>query len=454
MDTIQDILQRSHERHKKSLRQRKTLVTPALYNMGHPYHVTVHCAYKYPVVLANLEEANISFMPIGRAPENDRGPRELGGERFLKRQGIEDWGMRRWHDAWGIQVYTGIPSERDGAQWHDFNFTYKALCTVPDEILKCLEVLIDAVPNPLLTMTKSGGLRFTCRIPDYLHSNSNESQLYIYQHKPTTDNPHEHDVYLKIVGKEGYSRWDARYEVLLGNLLDPPVIDKEVVFAPIDALRVVLHEPTPKKLKQKELVADVPLSLGSLNLDHAKEAFVKRGYSYVCDQNGSHLWSPTNSGERKNYILLWESEGVVWIRATGTGIDVPTISTEITEVWDDTGIIPLEPPIDMSITESMLAVRNGQLSPLAIKRSASLLNKSDQPIKKVDTSKEDNTDQKIFEQACRILGVIAEGGTENSHDTESYVRNGGATCLNLRTYKNAEKLENQYENRNLELYQR
>ena len=122
MNFLKHLIQRCHERHEKPLRQRKTVVTPALYNKGSPYLFATYCAQRYLVLLADLEQANISFMPIGQAPDNDRGPRALGGERFLKRQGIRDWGMRRWHASWGIQIYTGIPSELDGARWHDFNF--------------------------------------------------------------------------------------------------------------------------------------------------------------------------------------------------------------------------------------------------------------------------------------------------------------------------------------------
>ena len=89
MNSLKHIIQRCHQRHEKPLRQRKTMVTPALYK-GLPYHFTVHCAWKYPVRLYELEHADISFMPIGRAPERDHGPRSFGGERFLKRQSIAD----------------------------------------------------------------------------------------------------------------------------------------------------------------------------------------------------------------------------------------------------------------------------------------------------------------------------------------------------------------------------
>ena len=54
-------------------------------------------------------------------------------------------------------------------------------------------------------------------------------------------------MYLEIFGEKGYNRWDARYEILVGDLLNPPVVSKAVLFASIDALRAELHEPVPQK---------------------------------------------------------------------------------------------------------------------------------------------------------------------------------------------------------------
>ena len=455
MDSLKNHIQRCHQRSKNPLRQRKTVVAPALYNKGYPYHFTVYCAYKYPMLLADLEEAGISFMPIGQAPENDHGPKTMGGERFLKRQGIQDWGMRRWHASWGIQVYTGIPSERDGARWHDFDFTYKAICAVPDAILTCIEALVDAVPNPLLTLSKSGGLRFSCRVPDYLHPNTEKAKLYIYKHTPTPNNPDQRDVYLEIFGEEGYNRWDARYEILLGNLFDPPVIDKEVVFAPIDALRAALHEPDLQKITKEQITTKVPFSLGSHNLDLAKETLVKRGFSYVRQDNGSHLWTLSHSEVGDKYISLWENEDTVWLQASTPDIGLPTLSTPITDIWDDTGIVPLIPLAGMSTSIKILTVRRGKLSPLAIKRPSPVLAKSEQIEKIYGTPEKNGVQiQDIFDRTDRILGLIAETDTKKHYDAVSHASNGGSACLNVPTYKLAEELETRYQNPDFPLSKR
>ena len=125
-----------------------------MYTKGHFYQYLVYCARKCPVLLDDLEAADISFMPIGRAPKNDRGPRHFGGELFSRRTRKENWDFRRWDTSWGIQVYTGIPSESDGARWHDLDFTYQALCAAPDAVFTCIETLVNTIKNPLLTLTE------------------------------------------------------------------------------------------------------------------------------------------------------------------------------------------------------------------------------------------------------------------------------------------------------------
>ena len=228
-DVLQNIITRCHQRHEEPLKQRKSIVAPLLYK-GFPYHFTVYCAHKYPVMLQDLEAADISFMPIGQVPGNDRPPRSFGGERFSKRQQAKDWETLRWHKSWGIQVYTGAPSAREDAPWHDIDFKYETICAAPDAVFACVQALVATVANPLLTISKSGGLRFSCRIPGYLHPNTKQARLYVHKHAPTPENPYHHDTYLEILGEKGYSCWDARYEILLGDLLDPPVISKEVLF--------------------------------------------------------------------------------------------------------------------------------------------------------------------------------------------------------------------------------
>ncbi len=445
-DLFDDLIQRCHQRHQKSLRQQKTVATPAMLGATHRHQYTVYCAHKYPLLLDDLEQAGISFMPIGRAPEHDSGPKAMMANRFLKRQRMKDWRARRWDASWGIQIYTGIPSERDGAGWHDLDFKYEAISAAPSDVLPYIEVLVNAVSNPLLAMSRSGGLRFSCRVPEYLHPNTEEARLYVYKHTPTLENPYHRDIYLEIFGEKGYSRWDARYEILLGNLLDPPMISKEVLFAPIDALRAKLHEPIPKKIKQNETVANTLSSLGSYNLDLAKEALSKRGFSYVRQAADFHHWIRYGGDANNTDALLWENEETVWLRTSTSHTELPMEATPITEIWSDTGIIPLTLAPALPISDKMIAVRDGKLSPLAIRRPRSVLRKPETPQKDDQTPEETITRiERVLDGTARILGFNVEADGKCHYDTESQLLNSGATCLNVPSTKFAKEAEQRFQ---------
>ncbi len=449
MNSLKDIVQRCHQRHEKPLRQRKTVATPAMYTKDHPRQYVVYCAHRYPVMLHDLEQADISFMPMGRAPRYDRGPGNFRGKRFLKRQGITDWGTRRWDASWGIQLYTGIPSEHKGALWHDLHFKYEAICAAPDAVIACIEALVNIVNNPLLTLTKSGGLRFSCRIQDYLHPNTEAEKLYIYKDTATPENTYQRDVYLEIFGEKGHTRWDARYEILIGDLLAPPVVDKEVIFATVEALRVKLHKPASDSTEQKQIVTPVPQSLGSENLDLAREAFLQRGFSYVRQEDGLHYWTLPESTIGNEDVLLSESDGVVWVSAATPDMGLPMQSTPITQVWNDTGILAPQPATRTSTPRKVKQVRKDELSPLAIKRPPPVLQEH-KNIEKDETLQRDVFQiESIFDQGVRILGVITGIGPWDKQAQDSYFLSGGVISVNTPETKFAESAEKYFQEQNM-----
>ena len=432
ISALKDIIQRCHQRHTQPLRQKKTVVTPSVYK-GLYYHFTVYCAQRYPVRLYDLEQAGISFMPVGGAPGYDRVPQSFGGERFLRCRTIVDWEIRHWHTSWGIRVYTGIPSERDGAPWHDLEFKYEAICAAPEAVLACIETLVNVVGNPLLTLTESGGLRFSCRVSDYLHRNTEAERLYICKDAPTPENPHHRDVYLEILGEAGHSPWDARYELLLGDLLDPPVIAKGVLFSAIDMLRSELHVPQllgpERPLPTSQSVITSLPSLGSHKLDLAKEALLKRGFSYIGEEGGFHHWTARDSADNATDVVLWETDAGVWIRASTSDLGLPTKDTLITDVWDDTGILP---PItaDPPVSDTVLAVREGTLSPLAIKRLSPVL-QNPETTEKVYGSLEKNIGEinRVFKSDKRVIGLVAETDARCNYEVESYLLRSGTVAF-------------------------
>ena len=243
---LKKIIQRCHDRKNRALNQRQTIVLPAGYD-AYPYHFRVHHAHEKSVILYELEKANISFMPIGQEPfdcaPSDWAQSDDYYNRIKDRQDTQSWRPRRWYASWGIGIYTGETSGYEDAPWHDIEFTHQAILKAPDAVSVCLEALISAVATPLVTLTKDGGLRFSCRIEEYLHPYILEAKQYIYEHRPTRSDPKHRDVYVEVKGDMDYSIWDARYEILVGSLLEPPVISSEVLFGLLGFFKSVLHRP-------------------------------------------------------------------------------------------------------------------------------------------------------------------------------------------------------------------
>ncbi len=423
MNTLSDIIERCHKRHLKPLRQRRTV----MHNKKGTRQYTVYCAHKSPIPLSDLEQANISFMPIGRAPHHDHGPWDFNGSRFLKRQQNNDWTTDQWKTSWGIQVYTGYPSEYNNANWHDLLFCFDAICKKPDAVEACITGLINATTNPLLTITASGGLRFSCRITDYLHPNYEEERFYIYKHTPTSDDPYRCEVYLEILGEKGYSCWDARYEIILGNILNPPVMNLDVLHAHIDTLRNELHRPIPpQKVTIKPIllsVNDLPDSLGSQKLDLAKEALLKRGFIYSKHEKSVFSWYRKIDGMDTVLVSLWEEDGAVWIRASKPKVGLPTEATHITDVWVDTGIKP-------KVSDKLRAVRDGKLSPLALKRPKTILHLSKKNKRVYETQQEQlKRIQNVFQKNAPIQGLIANRAIRKRYLVEHFATNNDVICL-------------------------
>ncbi len=439
MNSTKDIISRCHQRHNDPLRQRKTVVTPAIYK-GILNHYTVYCAHSLPIRLHDLERANISFMPVGGAPTYDRMPQSYGGDRFLKRQGIESWDIRNWHTSWGIQVYTGMPSELNGSTWHDLEFTYQAICNAPETVLECVDTLVNFVANPLLTITKSGGLRFTCRIENYLHQNTHTDRFYVYQDKVTPENQHQREVYLEILGKEGHSAWDARYEILFGNLLDPPVIEKEVFLAAINTLRQALHQPSSREKTDENLELlptniVSPFSLSSQKLDLAKETLLARGFVYLRKEENIHHWTKHNTESSDTDVLLWEHGSNVWIRAANPNSGVPTEDTQITDIWDDTGILPQIPENGLPVSTQIQEIRDRRLTPLVIKRPNQVLEKSEKEEKQTITAADAISQiQHAFENDISIAGInAADTAKRNNYAVETLLLQHSPIILSSQT---------------------
>ena len=249
--------------------------------------------------------------------------------------------------------------------------------------------------------------------------------------------------------------WDARYEILIGNLLDPPIISKEVLFDAIDPLRDLLHVPIPLGEETSEEFTQTNLNVTafnrSINLNLAIQAFIKKDFIYLREENNTHYWTHQKSKTAVNHVSLWEDAGIVWVEASTSDSGIPLAATPITDVWDDTGILPTLSSKEIPVTDKVLAIREGNLSPLALKRPSAVLHKPDPANKTYNTLEETSRQMnRVFKQNARIIGLFAETGTGKSYAVSSYILNDGKVNLtsNLETVK---EIERDFEKRGVQI---
>ena len=170
-NALKNIIARCHQRHEKPLQQQKSIVEPLLYK-GLPYHFTVYCAHRYPVTASRPGDGRYFLYAERTVPLATDSSAASGFWRgtVLGTPAGDRLGCQPMAQVMGDSSVYG---DALGARWRAHGMTstlnMKPVCTAPDAILACVQALVDSVANPLLTMSKSGGLRFSCRIPGYLH---------------------------------------------------------------------------------------------------------------------------------------------------------------------------------------------------------------------------------------------------------------------------------------------
>ena len=244
-------LQRCIQRHQSPLLALKTRVFHYRdgYQKRYAQYAVAYAAGK-TINPENLSRAALGFMPIGNnghcleyytQPNADKD--------WETTYGVSDWKPKSWRDAYGIQIYTGSPS----GDLTSLDFEYEIIRDHPKPFLETLANLCQLTENPLLVISKSGGLRFECRTPGYIHPKTD--QRYV----ATWKNHREHEqLYLEIFGEKGLSRYDARYEIYTGSLLNIPTIDPHALFEIVDQLREQIGEPRPERSTAKPQPTHTP----------------------------------------------------------------------------------------------------------------------------------------------------------------------------------------------------
>ena len=157
---------------------------------------------------------------------------------------------------------------------------------------------------------------------------------------------------------------------------------------------------------------------------------MNRGFTYIASENDIHHWRAPGHASPTADVLLWEQacDSTIWIRASASGLGLPTEDTLITDVFDDTGILPPIPG-ERRVSDQMLAVREGSLSPLAIKRPSPVLEKPKHPNRVYAPLKKNIGELKnVFHSDARVIGLVAETDVRGNYEVESTLLKNGSVA--------------------------
>ena len=415
-NAIKKIIQRCRERNNMRLSALKTRVAYHRDGYGKRYaqYAVAYAAGK-TVDPEKLSRADLGFMPIA---ESGHCPEKYGaeaGKDWETTYGVSDWKPKSWRDAYGLQIYTGIPS----GNLTSLDFEYAIVRDYPKQFLDTLSRLCELTESPLLIITKSGGLRFECRTPDYAHLKRDQRYVATWQNH----HAHEH-LYLEIFGEKGLSRYDARYEIYTGSLLNIPVIDHHALFNILDELQEQIGTPRPEKSKTA--------SKHKQRTENHEQASNASRVKIVDGLPEDIAWRERKDGSfeslRSDYpchvTKHRKSHGAAQYYQQSDG-QVDAFCYNCQQAW----IVK-----HSDHTARINEIRAGRLSPLAVHRKTVKLIKDTHAHALLDTlAKAGERIAAFLRSTTRVLAFRADTGTGKNHETETYAINDGAILVNVPT---------------------
>ena len=230
--------------------------------------------------------------------------------------------------------------------------------------------------------------------------------------------------YLESFGEKELSRYDARYEIHTGSLLNIPVMDSHQLFQIRHDLHSQIGESCPEKAKPTPKPKSTPKKTSA----DPNIAWHKRKDGSFESVRGGYLCQVTKHKS---------SHGAAqYHRQTNGQIDAFCHNRQQSRI--------VKRPTRQSQIDS---IRAGNLSPLSIYRKpVKLVKESSNPV--LDTlAKAQDRIVEFFRSSAKVLGFRADTGTGKNYQTESYAINEGAILVNVPIGDLAIDLENRMHNR-------
>lgn len=206
----------------------------------------------------DLDNAGLSVIPV-----NYQKPISSFGK-FLREDGqttAAEYPEGDWHRADGVMVMTGKKSQRIGRDSQtyylmDIDIEFAMRERYPElvkEILSVYKIACGDELTPCILETKSNGLRLSCYLPGY-------------DTKQSFRDRKDDEMLLEFFSMNSYSRYDSRYRMVSGSILDAPVFRRLDVVQRIAQLTLEVGQRREQKPKNEMEVAKTA-TIGDLDVE-------------------------------------------------------------------------------------------------------------------------------------------------------------------------------------------
>lgn len=425
-----DLIELCYQRHENPLKHRKTVRIPQANDPDYPCRFKVWIAKDLCLDLQDLTDVGISYLPIHSGghpiPKFTQHPSRTNKIGWNHQYTMKDWHIHQWRESFGIQIFNG----KHSGYRTDIDFEYAIIRDHPTLFSECIRRLDTLTDKPLQTITKSGGYRWTCITPDYQHPNGNEDKQYVYRYDAEGNKV---TLYAEVFGEKGLTRWDGRYEIITGDICNPPVIAHEKIFDALFPLKKVIHVPRPSrssKAHTQNKPNQPPKTTQKIDVENYDVDF-----SILQFTNNRSAVYPTAICPITNHKNKRALAVQFYLHDNGA---INGYCHNCSNHW---WVIP--PNRELTIKQ----IREGNLSPLAIYRKPVKLQKNSRVHEEYKTLAQ--TAERIFQilskKEERVVGLRADTGTGKNYQTEKYALSGeddkGAILINVPHHDLAVDLE-------------
>ena len=374
--------------------------------------------------LADLEAAGLSVIPVNA----DQPISPFGDHLHANGQTTAAaYPAHVWAKATGIMIMTGFKSQR---RFSEFTFSLmdvdieaamiERYPEVVEEILQTYRT--GAATTPCIARTKSGGLRLS----GYLAPCVPKLSL-----RDRTDD----EMLIEFFSLNAYSRWDPRYTLIEGSILNAPELRIECIqqmarLATAVGYRKSKPPGTPLEVAETSTLGDVVVQWDSLG----RSQYLPKEHCKIREHrsnNDAVSFYKRDDGSIGGYCHACKQG---WIEVAAPSATPSLMPPDPIAHPDDANLLSVKPSFTEIQQHQAERVRRGTMSPLALQRAATVTIPKERLMDIVNLTTSDASIKAALRSNSRVIAVNAPTGAGKDHQQEVYLVDTGKYSIETKPH--------------------